>query len=78
MELKDTVDLMLSSDYKDRFKAECYQVETRIEKLTKVLDEHPEGFSNGSDVELLKEQLSIMKWYACILEERANQEHIEL
>lgn len=25
-ELKDTIELMNSSDYKDRFKAECYQL----------------------------------------------------
>ena len=33
MELKDTVDLMLSEDYRDRFKAEYQQVKIRKEKL---------------------------------------------
>lgn len=28
-ELKDTIELMNSSDYKDRFKAEYYQLEIR-------------------------------------------------
>ena len=36
MELKDTIDLMISSDYKDRFKAEYYQVKIRVEKLDKL------------------------------------------
>lgn len=30
MELKDTVEMMTSSDYKERFKAEYYQAETSI------------------------------------------------
>ena len=31
--LEDTIDLMKSSDYKERFKAEYYQVKFRYEKL---------------------------------------------
>lgn len=33
MELKDTVSLMNSADYKERFKAEYYQTKIRYEKL---------------------------------------------
>ena len=33
MELKDTIDLMNSPDYKERFKAEYMQVKIRYEKL---------------------------------------------
>ena len=33
MELKDTVGMMSSSDYRDRFKAEYYQLKIRYEKL---------------------------------------------
>lgn len=33
MELKDTATLMVSSDYKERFKAEYYQLKIRLEKL---------------------------------------------
>ena len=32
MELKDTIELMQSDDYKERFKAEYYQVKIRLEK----------------------------------------------
>ena len=35
MELKDTIDLMTSDDYKDRFKAEYYQTKIRYNKLYK-------------------------------------------
>ena len=33
MELKDTINLMQSKDYKERFKAEYYQLKIRREKL---------------------------------------------
>lgn len=33
MELKDTVEMMNSADYKERFKAEYYQTKIRYEKL---------------------------------------------
>lgn len=39
MELKDTVDLMLTTDYKDRFKAEYWQTKIRYDKLHKKLIE---------------------------------------
>ena len=34
MELKDTVDLMISDDYKERFRAEYYQTKDRYNKLS--------------------------------------------
>jgi hypothetical protein len=37
MELKDTVDLMMSSDWKDRFVAEYLQTKIRYEKLHKLI-----------------------------------------
>ena len=37
-ELKDTVSLMCSDDYKERFKAEYAQVAVRYEKLKAMLD----------------------------------------
>lgn len=38
MELKDTVQLMQSDDYKDRFTAEYIQLKTRYYKLEKMVD----------------------------------------
>ena len=35
MELKNTIDMMNSEDYKERFKAEYYQTKIRYEKLKK-------------------------------------------
>lgn len=37
MELKDTVDLMNSEDYKERFKAEYLQTKIRYDNLRKML-----------------------------------------
>lgn len=37
--LNETVELMTSSDYKDRFKAEYYQLEYRYKKLKKMMDD---------------------------------------
>ena len=37
--LNETIELMTSSDYKDRFKAEYYQLEYRYNKLKKMMDE---------------------------------------
>ena len=33
MDMKKTVDMMLSDDYKERFKAEYYQLKERYERL---------------------------------------------
>lgn len=38
MELRDTIDMMQSDDYKERFKAEYYQVGIRYEKLKTMLE----------------------------------------
>ena len=48
MELKDTATLMVSSDYKERFKAEYYQLKIRLEKLKYMLQKWGNGecFSN--------------------------------
>ena len=41
--LNETVELMTSSDYKDRFKAEYYQLEYRYNKLKKMMDDWDSG-----------------------------------
>lgn len=37
-ELRDTIEMMNSKDYKERFKAEYYQVVIRYQKLKSMLD----------------------------------------
>lgn len=42
-ELKDTIEMMGSADYKERFKAEYYQNVIRYEKLRAMLDKWDKG-----------------------------------
>lgn len=81
MELKNTVDLMLSDNYKDRFKAEYYQLKIRIERLYELLvryDAGTLGFVPDCPIGLLKDQLNIMRDYLYALQVRAEKEGIEL
>jgi hypothetical protein len=81
MKLQDTVDLMLGADFKDRFKAEYYQLDNRIAGLQRMLKGYKEGtlnFTPNCSYEILYEQLVYMELYREILEERAKIENIEL
>ena len=81
MELKDTIKLMESDDYKDRFKAEYYQVKIRKEKLQKILvGNNCEylSFTPNSPNRYLKYQCDVMLEYMQVLEERARKENIDL
>lgn len=77
MELKDTVDLMLSEDYKDRLKAEYYQLKIRIEKLEATIKGCESGeIRTDSPLELFRQQLDYMINYKGILEQRASYEGV--
>lgn len=81
MELQDTIDLMKSSDFKDRFKSEYYQLKIRTEKLANMLDKYKAGtteFTPKCGIELLDVQCGLMRAYLRVLEERASIEDIEL
>ena len=81
MELKETVELMKSSDYKERFKAEYLQVKIRYEKLRKMLVKLDAGtldFTPKCTKVLLLEQKRYMSEYIRCLEVRAEVEGIEL
>ena len=81
MELKDTIELMTSADYKDRFKAEYYQTKIRYDKLHKMIVKYEAGtldFEPNCPLEVLKTQASSMGQYLYQLEVRAQIEKIEL
>lgn len=81
MELKDTVQQMLSEDYKDRFKAEYYQTKIRYDKLVDMLDRWDKGnllFSPTCPRELLWRQVTVMEDYMDLLIERSIAEGIDL
>lgn len=91
MKLKDTVEMMLSEDYKERFKAEYYQTKERYERLKnfnnkieayelldfdkKIFVKEPE---HDCPSRILREQQKRMGEYLHILEIRAVIEKIEL
>lgn len=81
MELKDTVSLMTSEDYKDRFKAEYLQTKIRYEKLNNMLIKYEAGtlgFEPICPKEILEDQLYYMNEYLRTLRIRAEIENINL
>ena len=81
MELKDTIELMTSSDYKERLLAEYWQIKIRLEKLEAMLKKYKEGtlpFKPSCSYEQLLYQSMYMRGYLNILKERAKIEGIEL
>ena len=81
MELQDTIKLMNSTDYNERFKAEFLQLQIRIGKLERMLKGYREGtlnFTPTCSYELLHTQLVYMECYMNVLEERAKIENVEL
>ena len=81
MELRDTVDGMLSEDYEERFKAELDQLEIRCAKLDKTVEDWDAGqlgFEPKCSRELLMAQLGAMTAYANVLLERARAEGIDV
>ena len=85
MELKNTVKQMMSDDYKERFKAEYYQLKIRYEKLKAfcnrieaselVMEPVP---VHDCPYHLLRDQQRCMGEYLHILEVRAIIENVEL
>lgn len=81
MPLKNTVDLMLSDNYKDRFRAEYYQTKERYQRLHLMIIKYEAGtldFQPDCLLELLKRQAKAMGEYLYVLEMRAQLEEIDL
>ena len=81
IELKDTVEMMGSDDYKERFVAEYAQLKIRYKKLYTVLEKYAADkldFKPTCPIEILYEQLDHMEAYLNILKIRAKYEDIEL
>ena len=85
MELKETIDLMCSSNYKERFIAEYRQTKIRYEKLKYFCNKIEVETMLGKEVtkhdcplELLREQHKYIGLYLSVLEKRALIENIVL
>lgn len=81
MELNETIEMMNSNDYKERFRGEYLQLKIRIIGLRNMLKKYREGtlnFKPSCSYELLHTQLVFMERYLNSLEERAIVEEIKL
>lgn len=81
MELLNTIDMMTSNDYKERFKAEYFQVLIRYKKLQNMLDTWDEGklyFTPTCPRSTYDMQIRAMKDYIAVLEARSMMENIVL
>lgn len=81
MSLEDTINLMRSSNYKERFIAEYEQTKIRYEKLHRMIVKYEAGtleFTPTCPIELLKDQKRFMDEYLRCLEIRAEIEKINI
>jgi glutamate synthase domain-containing protein 3 len=81
MELKETVEMMNSADYKERFKAEYQQVVIRYQKLAAMLEKWDNGELNFTPTcprSTYNMQVRAMTDYIAVLEARAVMEGVEL
>ena len=80
-ELEDTIELMTSNDYKERFKAEFWQLSIRYHKLRDIISRAEVNlldFRPQCPLYVLRIQLEEMKGYMRTLQERAEIEGIDL
>ncbi len=81
MKLNETVEMMNSTDYKERFRAEYLQLKIRMEGLSAMLKKYKAGtlnFTPSCSYDLLNAQFKTMDLYASFLEDRAKVEDIDL
>ena len=81
MQLKDTVEMMNSKDFKERFKAEYYQLLIRLDGLTSMLikwENNMLDFEPKCPKETFESQVIFMKGYIDILRLRAKIEGVDL
>lgn len=81
MTYQDTASMMLSDDYKERFKAEYWQLKIRYEKLYIMTTRWDKGyldFKPDCPRSIYGLQMDAMKQYIAVLEARAKIEGIEL
>ena len=81
MKLKDTVSLMLSGDYKERFMAEYHQLHERFAGLSSMVEKWDAGtldFTPTCPRSTYDMQKRAMVDYLAVLEARAVMEGVEL
>ena len=76
-DLRDTIELMLSTDHSDRLKAEYYQTKIRFDKIVK-MEAGTLEFEPTCPIDLFKIQINAMEKYLYALEIRAQIEGVKL
>ena len=80
-ELRETIEMMNSNDYMERFKAEYYQVVIRYQKLKSMLDKWDNNqleFTPTCPRSTYNMQITAMTDYIAILEARAVMEGVKM
>lgn len=80
-DLKETKELMCSADYKERFRAEYWQIKIRHSKLVDMVNKWDKGELNFTPTcprGIYDTQLYVMESYMSVLEERAELEGVNL
>lgn len=81
MDLKQTIEMMNSSNYKERFKAEYHQTLIRYNKLIAMVNKYNHGqleFKPTCPMSIYDMQIRAMRDYLTVLEARAKIEGVEL
>lgn len=81
MELKDTISMMQSDNYKERLKAEYFQTRIRWGKLANMIEQYRSNtlpFKPVCIIDVYKKQDKAMRDYLDILKYRAEAEGINL
>ena len=71
MQLIDTIEMMTSEDYKERFKAEYYQLSIRLDSLTSMLikwENNMLDFEPKCSKETFENQVIFMQGYMAYLD----------
>ena len=74
MTLEETIPLMTSNDYKERLKAEYFQLRIRLVEVKHCLDRYPPPLIR---LDLMAAQYKAMKLYKKILEARLVENEID-
>ena len=78
MKLENTVEMMMSDDFKERFMAEFWQLVIRRDELQSMLVRQEGSLASATPRSLLEKQLDVMREYIMVLQARAAIEGILL
>ena len=81
MKLSETVEMMNSKDFNERFRAEYFQLQNRVNGLSSILDNYRKGtldFTPKCNLKILDGQMRGMIIYKSHLEECAKLQGISL